>query len=304
VKYMAYCALPANDSLVKKDQNGVSYTFPGGIGVCPALKTGSGDDVCLESVSACMMAHVNNFGIHVPLYLTSNIQAIGFGSDAQFPVEEGSFFGNIFKVGAHGSSTLQALYCESPILKGAVVSGRIGANTASTVYRDPFGTNVTCDRGCTFHGSSTSRDGYSNCSGWNQAITVYRTKPYEAEFAMLAGNAKAVPAKPNNSNSARVGYIYNGASLTFNNVSVTTAGTHTLYIYFINATAAPLSMGVSVNGGASTTYSFPVTAAVNNWDANTSTVTVNVTLKAGNNTVKLTAPSSGWSPDVDWITVR
>jgi hypothetical protein len=185
-----------------------------------------------------------------------------------------------------------------------VVSGRIGATTASNIYSNPFGSGVTCDKGCTFHGSNTYRDGYQACAGWNQAITVYRTKPYEAESAVLGGNAQAVAAKPNNSNSARVGYMYNGATITFNNVYAATAGAHTLYIYFINATSAAQNMGVSVNGGASANYSFPVSAPVNNWDANTSTVTVNVNLNAGNNTIKLSAPASGQSPDIDWITVR
>ena len=40
VSYLVKCALAAGDSLVKQDQNGVNYTFAGGIGLCPAWKTG------------------------------------------------------------------------------------------------------------------------------------------------------------------------------------------------------------------------------------------------------------------------
>src|SRR4051812_22337157 len=35
VKYMVRCALPAGQSLTKQDQNGVSYTFDGAIGIAP-----------------------------------------------------------------------------------------------------------------------------------------------------------------------------------------------------------------------------------------------------------------------------
>ncbi len=40
VSYLVKCALAANDTLVKADQNGSNYTFAGGIGLCPAWKNG------------------------------------------------------------------------------------------------------------------------------------------------------------------------------------------------------------------------------------------------------------------------
>ena len=40
VKYLVRCALAAGDTLTKQDQYGASYTFPGGIGLCPAWKNG------------------------------------------------------------------------------------------------------------------------------------------------------------------------------------------------------------------------------------------------------------------------
>src|SRR6185369_13119868 len=46
VAYLVKCALASNDSLTKQDQNGTSYTFPGGLNLCPAWKTSgiSGDN--------------------------------------------------------------------------------------------------------------------------------------------------------------------------------------------------------------------------------------------------------------------
>ena len=103
VSYLVKCALASNDSLVKADQNGNNYTFAGGIGLCPAWKNGgvSADSQCMEGVSACMMAHVNTAGVHVPLWLDSNDTAIGWGIDRiNYPMQEGTFFGDIIDTGA------------------------------------------------------------------------------------------------------------------------------------------------------------------------------------------------------------
>ena len=75
VSYLVKCALASNDSLVKADQNGNNYTFAGGIGLCPAWKTRRRGDQrasAWRAISACMMAHVNTAGVHVPLWLDSN----------------------------------------------------------------------------------------------------------------------------------------------------------------------------------------------------------------------------------------
>ena len=76
ISYLVRCALAAGDTLVKQDQNGNNYTFPGAIGLCPEWKNGDvhGNERCMTGVSACMMAHVNTAGIHVPLWLDNNSQ--------------------------------------------------------------------------------------------------------------------------------------------------------------------------------------------------------------------------------------
>jgi hypothetical protein len=95
VAYIVKCALSSNDSLVKQDQNGASYTFPGGIGLCPSWKDSgiATNGSCQERVSACLMAHVNTSGVHVPIWLDSAASTIGWGIDkTNFPFQEGSFF--------------------------------------------------------------------------------------------------------------------------------------------------------------------------------------------------------------------
>jgi hypothetical protein len=98
------------------------------------------------------------------------------------------------------------------------------------------------------------------------------------------------------SGGSKVGYIGNGATLTFNQVGASTAGTRTLAISYLSAVARTAT--IKVNNGAATTVGFPATA-----DWNTVGVhTLPVTLAAGNNTVTIANPG-GWAPDIDKITI-
>src|SRR4029079_13148776 len=77
VKYMVRCALPAGQSLTKQDQNGVSYTCPGVIGTAPEAVNGTCDLDCQERLSACMLAHVNNSGAQIAIWLVRPHARIG-----------------------------------------------------------------------------------------------------------------------------------------------------------------------------------------------------------------------------------
>src|SRR4029078_755186 len=102
VEYIVRCALSADQTVVQKDQNGVSYTFKGQLGFAPQWKDGGCDTDCQEYVSACLMAHVNTSGNHVPLFVVSQNSSVGWELSADYPNQEGSFFGNLFVLGAHG----------------------------------------------------------------------------------------------------------------------------------------------------------------------------------------------------------
>src|SRR3982751_4411161 len=90
VASLVRCALPANASITKG-----SYTFQGLMGMAPQWKNGACDTTCQENVSACMLAHVNTAGIHVPLWLVAQNAAVGWGQDPGFPNQEAAFFGNV-----------------------------------------------------------------------------------------------------------------------------------------------------------------------------------------------------------------
>jgi hypothetical protein len=173
VKYMVKCALSNGDSLTKQDQNGVSYTYQGALGVAPELKNGPCDGACQERVSACMLAHVNNSGMNIDIWLDSE-GATGWGQSPSFPYQEGSFFGNLFP------NPWQGYYCNGKGYDAGSVPGRLGAPIASNVYVNPYGGNVECGNSgqCSAHGA----DGYNSCNtsingvykSWSKVVTVWR----------------------------------------------------------------------------------------------------------------------------------
>jgi len=166
VSYLVRCALSASDTLVKQDQNGVSYTFHGAIGVAPQWKNGSCDSGCQENVSACLMAHVNTSGKHVNLWLDGTSPAIGWGRNPSYPMQESAFFGNIF------ASPPTPYFCNGFDWDRGPAAGRIGANQVNSPYKNPFGTNELCQNHCSRAGYNGQE--YGSCGGFNNVVTVYR----------------------------------------------------------------------------------------------------------------------------------
>ncbi len=180
VSYLVRCALPAGHSITKKDQNGTSYAFLGQIGVAPSWENNACDTACQESVSACMMAHLNVAGVHVPIWLDSPVSAIGFGSSSSFPNEEGTFFGNLFVM---SNGKVPAYYCEGNGFAKGIVPGRLGANTsAAGLFTNPFGSGALCSAHCSAASGSSKGQGYSSCNGYTRPITVWRAASYRPIF--------------------------------------------------------------------------------------------------------------------------
>ena len=177
VKYMVKCAYPDGQSLVKKDQYGTSYTFYGSIGIAPELAAGPCDLDCQEKISACMLAHVNNSGQHISIWMVGPDPGIGWGSSTQYPYQEGAYFGNIF------ASPWQGYYCAGNDMASGEVPGRLGTPMASNVYVDRYGGDGRCKQptACT-----VTNEGYTNCADpapiapyaaghkWSHVVTVWR----------------------------------------------------------------------------------------------------------------------------------
>jgi hypothetical protein len=172
VKYMVKCAFPSGHTLNTKDQYNNPYSYPGSLGVAPEFETGLCDVTCQERVSACLLAHVNNSGAHIELWLDSESN-IGWGQSTDYPYQEGSFFGNLFT-----ANTWSGYYCLGKDWDVGSVPGRLGQPLATNVYVDPYGGNVGCAASykCSAHSNG---DGFDNCTTydgykWNHVVTVWR----------------------------------------------------------------------------------------------------------------------------------
>jgi hypothetical protein len=82
-------------------------------------------------------------------------------------------------------------------------------------------------------------------------------------------------------------------------VTADAAGTKTLSFRFSNGTSAARPATISVNGTSQGTLNFPTTADWNTW----TTATISVPLKAGTNTIRVTATTSGGDANIDSVTV-
>lgn len=175
VAYLVRCALPAGRSVSKTDASGTSYTFQGSLGVAPKWETGKCDGTCQAWVSACMVAHINTAGINVPLWIVADSKAqpqIGWGLNAAYPYQEGSFFGNIFV------SPPKIYYCDGRDFGASVVPGRIGYDPVNQPFVNPWGQGARCDDHCSKSPSPYQTSGYGACTGGNsKVITVWRQSP-------------------------------------------------------------------------------------------------------------------------------
>jgi hypothetical protein len=191
VKYMVKCALPIGHSLVKQDQFGASYTFEGAIGVAPELESGICDLGCQERISGCMLAHVNNSGLHVGIWLVGPDAGIGWGTDPAYPYQEAAYFGNLF------ASNMTGFYCSGRDAGAGSVKGRLGApfGSSNNILTGAYGSTwdsvnnqnipAYCANGsnsyCTAQeaGFSSCADGspkspYTTGHAWTHPVTVYR----------------------------------------------------------------------------------------------------------------------------------
>jgi hypothetical protein len=175
LSYLVKCALPAGRRITKRDQNGVTHTFSGAVGVAPTWETGACNDRCQRWVTACMMAHINTTGTSLPIWVVADPvkqPQIGWTRSSTYPNQEGSFFGNIF------TSPPRAYYCGGRNIAGAQVAGRIGAGSSSGPYTNPWGADAECDDHCTKSDSPYNQSGYKVCNGNDAVLTVWRKASY------------------------------------------------------------------------------------------------------------------------------
>ncbi|HEY6498867.1 MAG TPA: NEW3 domain-containing protein [Streptosporangiaceae bacterium] len=138
---------------------------------------------------------------------------------------------------------------------------------------------------------------FNNFGVTSTADTPTLAASYEAEAAAntLAGGA-VVSACSTCSGGAKVGFVGNGGTLTFNNITAPSAGTYRVTLLYATDGVRPGL--VSADGGTAQTLSFPSTGSFNTPGA----LTVSLALNAGNNTIEISDPNA-YTPDFDRIIV-
>ncbi|MFJ2652004.1 alpha-galactosidase D [Streptomyces sp. NPDC087420] len=127
--------------------------------------------------------------------------------------------------------------------------------------------------------------------------TAFEKTAYEAESPAntLSGNASIGDCGAC-SGTHKVGNLYQGGKVQFNDVVATKAGHYMIDVSYISGDSRPAK--ISSNGNGATALKFPSTA---DWGT-VETVTVPVTLKAGKNTVTIDS-GDDYAPDIDRIAV-
>jgi hypothetical protein len=123
------------------------------------------------------------------------------------------------------------------------------------------------------------------------------TTSYEAESDTntLSGNA-SVAGCDACSGGKKVGNLYTGGKLRFNDITVKKDGIYTVKVGYVSGD--PRSVTVFSNSGNGTSEKFPSTG---DWST-AETVSVQLALKAGSNTITFDS-GSGYAPDIDRIVV-
>ncbi|MEY9836344.1 carbohydrate-binding protein [Streptacidiphilus sp. EB103A] len=124
------------------------------------------------------------------------------------------------------------------------------------------------------------------------------TTTYEAESLnnTLSGGASIVGCAACSDN-LKVGNLYLGGKLQFNDITVKKDGIYTVDVAYVSGD--PRSVTVYSNSGNGTSLPFPSTGDWNTVD----TVSVQLALKAGSNTITFDSGSGGYAPDIDKIDV-
>ncbi|XXX75125.1 hypothetical protein WMF30_46465 [Sorangium sp. So ce134] len=98
LRYTIACALPEGKSLTG-EVDGTTYRFDGRIGLAPDWLRSPLPEKSQRWVTACLLAHVNGYGVEVAISLRGRHPALATDSAERkaYQQEEISFFGNVFQ---------------------------------------------------------------------------------------------------------------------------------------------------------------------------------------------------------------
>jgi hypothetical protein len=161
LKVICNCALGADDELVVLTDD-AKHTFPGSLGLAPEWMD---NPLSLEGqrwVSACLLAHVNYFGMPIQISLRGATPALVNDTHEvkDYKAQEGAFFGNLFVeepfiascIGKDGLATnefpvLKYRICATSVTDGKTICGFIAAGNCEEVC-ETEGNGVYVNCGC------------------------------------------------------------------------------------------------------------------------------------------------------------
>lgn len=113
--YVVQCALEDGDVLTAS-VDGQTYEFPGLLGLVPDWEHHGIDLDEQRLVSACLLAHVNAFGVSVPISVRAHHVVTSTPQERRdYPVYEGTFFGQLFD-----GETMWAYACQGSLAEAAL----------------------------------------------------------------------------------------------------------------------------------------------------------------------------------------
>jgi hypothetical protein len=164
------------------------------------------------------------------------------------------------------------------------------------------GQATTQDAGMFVTSHATGAPGEATFDGFSVSPSATAPSPATAYQAAAPGNTLAGGAVVQSCATCyggqKVGYVGEGGTLTFNDVSVPAAGTYQVTLVYCDGSATGRQADISVNGGASQLLSFTPTGSFTTVGA----MTVSLPLAAGDNTIELGNPSA-YAPDFNEIVV-
>jgi hypothetical protein len=165
MSYLVKCAVPAGQSRSFRDRvSGKTYTWPGSLGLAPGWANGHAiNEAEQQIISACLAAHINKYGIHVPLSIlgrTATQEPISYSAEElqTFNRREGCFFGNLFTgEGIFAGADRGSLFDEESSLRAcALTSSQDGSSACA-----PMVHVERCEDFCTLDSSGLF---YTQCT--------------------------------------------------------------------------------------------------------------------------------------------
>jgi hypothetical protein len=157
LRYAIRCALPAGQSLTYEEP-GAIFVFHGLLGVAPGWAYGPATLDDERWVSACLLAHVNFYAVHVDVSLRGAHNGLATTPTelVDFPIDHEAFWGNIFR------DPRSLVSCTGVAAGGSSSSPqRVCATSSVCGFQSVGGCALNCDA------SRTS------CGGSSQVINAY-----------------------------------------------------------------------------------------------------------------------------------